>query len=94
MKLRKKDKDFFKISKQDIDYYDKIDTAYIEYCQRTYKPDYIPMLVGFLRVRLKREPDKALYLLRNMDILSSAYRLGLKHGIEQKERSAADERNQ
>lgn len=91
MKLRKKDKDFLKISKRDIDYYNKIDTAYIEYCQRTYKPDYIPMLVGFLKVRLKREPDKALYLLRNMDILSSAYRLGLKHGIEQKARNRNEE---
>lgn len=86
MKLRNKDREFLKVSAEDVANYNKCDTAYIKYCQRKYKPEYIDTLAGFLKVRLKNEPMKALFLFNNFDILSSAYRLGLKHGIEYKNR--------
>ena len=83
MKLRNKDREFLKVSAEDVANYNKCDTAYIKYCQRKSKPEYIDTLAGFLKVRLKGEPDKALYLFENMDILSSAYRLGLSDGLAQ-----------
>ena len=83
MKLRNKDKEFLKVSAEDVANYNKTDMAYIEYSKRKYKPQYIDTLAGFLKVRLKGEPDKALYLFENMDILSSAYRLGLSDGLAQ-----------
>ena len=83
MKLRNKDREFLKVSAEDVANYNKIGMAYIEYSKRKYKPHYIDTLAGFLKVRLKGEPDKALYLFENMDILSSAYRLGLSDGLAQ-----------